>query len=152
MPHGEPSAAEIGALEAQALAAITASKAPPDPNAKPVAKPFEADQRPPPLDPDKRTDPLLVPFVAGSINTLAEPAQIPVFVDQLRSMANISDGAIADLVSDKPLSAAEHKMAASYKARLMNDREWSKKYLSGDQAAVREMTLCNMILVSEVAK
>jgi hypothetical protein len=62
----------------------------------------------------------------------------------------VGDDAIRQLLSDKPISRQEHQLAEQWRNMHFTDADWTKKYLAGDGEAVRQMTLCNIVLASEI--
>jgi hypothetical protein len=72
-------------------------------------------------------------------------ATVPV----LRQMG-IGDDAIRQLLEDMPVSQGEHQLAEQWRHQHMKDADWTKRWLAGEYVAAREMTLCNIILASEI--
>ncbi len=65
--------------------------------------------------------------------------------------AGIPDGAIEELLTGRPVSAAEVKFTKKFQAMRHGDPKWVERLLSGDYEARRELTLMTIILNSEVA-
>ena len=64
--------------------------------------------------------------------------------------AGIDDPAvIRQVLSNETVSREEFEIAKSTKARLLRDHDFSRRYLSGDGEAVRQMTLLNVILTRD---
>jgi hypothetical protein len=74
-----------------------------------------------------------------------QAAAVPV----LRKMG-IGDDAIRQLLEDKPVSRREYQLAEQWRDEHLTNAEWTKKWLAGDAAAAREMTLCSIVLSSEI--
>lgn len=60
--------------------------------------------------------------------------------------------AIKQVFKGEPVSQAEFDAAAAAKKDLMGDSDFVAKWLKGDRAAVRQMTLLNIIAVAGVKK
>jgi hypothetical protein len=58
----------------------------------------------------------------------------------------ISEAAIAQVLQDQPEARVFHDMARQRKAERMGDADWLKRYLTGEFAERKEMTLINIIL------
>jgi hypothetical protein len=67
-----------------------------------------------------------------------------------RDHADLPDEVIDQVKSRQTVSAAEYKAAVQTKQRLLADREWTQKYMNGDRAARREMSLVSIILGSRI--
>jgi hypothetical protein len=74
-----------------------------------------------------------------------QAAAVPV----LRKMG-IGDDAIRQILEDKPVSRREYQLAEQWRNDHLTNAEWTKKWLAGDAAAGREMTLCSIVLASEI--
>jgi hypothetical protein len=79
-------------------------------------------------------------------------------VDNVRTAEFLKGSGIDDpavlrqVLSNEPVSQQEVDAAQSMKNRLTRNLEWTKRYLSGDSEAVRQMTLLNVILTRDVKK
>jgi hypothetical protein len=62
----------------------------------------------------------------------------------------IGDEAIKQLLSDQPVSRREYQLAEQWRNSHMKNAEWTKRWLAGDHDAAREMTLCSIVLASEI--
>lgn len=62
----------------------------------------------------------------------------------------IGDKAIRQLLTDQPISQREHDLAEQWRHQHLKDAEWTKRWLAGDVAAAREMTLCSIVLSSSI--
>lgn len=77
-------------------------------------------------------------------------------VDNIETSKLLREGGVDDpaihrqVLSGEPVSQAEFDAAKSERARLERDHDFQKRYLSGDGAAVRQMTLLNVILTRDV--
>jgi hypothetical protein len=70
-------------------------------------------------------------------------------VPQLRE-AGIDDEAIRQVLTDQPVTKAEHDLAKQQHADRMSDPEFTKRWFGGGRAETREMTLLSIILSSEI--
>jgi hypothetical protein len=64
----------------------------------------------------------------------------------------IRDEVIEQTLRGHEVSAAEYKLVEAWKARQMKDPVFVKSYLSGEAVAREKMTLCNIVLSSEIKK
>jgi hypothetical protein len=71
--------------------------------------------------------------------------------DMLREIGVI-ESAIEQTLRGDPVSAQEFKLVEAHKARLMKDPVFVKAYLSGEPEPREKMTLCNIVLSSEIKK
>lgn len=72
-------------------------------------------------------------------------------VPMLRA-AGISDGAIRQLLEDRPVSRAEYDAVKQFQTARHRDPDWQKRLLAGDHAAGREQLLMSIVLSSEIAE
>ncbi|MDI1343333.1 MAG: hypothetical protein PSV22_04415 [Pseudolabrys sp.] len=106
--------------------------------------------------PDVRIDAALAGAVngGGQIEILDEDN--PFTTSQLASVVanfredNLSDATIKQVIKGEAVSADEHRLAKETLSRLVGDREWAKKLLSGDVGARRDHTLLHIIVNSPV--
>jgi hypothetical protein len=64
----------------------------------------------------------------------------------------IRDDVIEQTLQSPPVTSAEYKLAEAWKARQLKDPVFVKAYLSGDPEAREKMTLCDIVLSSEIKK
>ena len=67
----------------------------------------------------------------------------------LRASGVDDPAVIRQVLTNEKVSQEEFDAAKSTKARLLRDHDFSRRYLSGDGEAVRQMTLLNVILTRE---
>jgi predicted transcriptional regulator len=72
-------------------------------------------------------------------------------VESFREMG-LSDGTIKQAIEGGTVSKEEHGQAKQAMALLMSDAEWSKRLLSGDWSAKRDLQLLSIILNSQVGQ
>ena len=65
--------------------------------------------------------------------------------------ADLPPAVVDQLRNQSPVSRQEYDRASQEKARLMRDKEWTKKLLDGDREANTRWALVNIILGSRVA-
>jgi hypothetical protein len=70
-------------------------------------------------------------------------------VDQLRD-AGFSPKAIEEMFNGKKASRADHEMAKAFQKSRMSDADWTRRLLSGDYTANRELLLCSAVLSAEI--
>jgi hypothetical protein len=70
-------------------------------------------------------------------------------VDQLRD-AGFSAKAVEEMFNGKKATRAEHEMAKAFQKSRTSDPEWTRRLLSGDYEAQRELLLCSAVLSAEV--
>jgi hypothetical protein len=77
-------------------------------------------------------------------------------VDNIHTAAFLRDSGVDEpaiirqVLTGSPVSKQEFEAAQSMKSQLLKDHEFQKLYLSGDGAAVRQMTLLNIVLTRPV--
>jgi hypothetical protein len=59
----------------------------------------------------------------------------------------VSDGAIRELLENKPVTRAEWDALQHFRRSKLGDQEWSKKLLAGDYQARKELALMGIISV-----
>jgi hypothetical protein len=64
----------------------------------------------------------------------------------------ISDDSIRQVLTGQKVSKQERTLVETWKGQRMRDPAWTKLYLAGDPQAVRDMTLANIVISSEVAE
>jgi len=62
----------------------------------------------------------------------------------------LGDTAIREVLTDQKFSAQQHADASAWKQRVLKDEFFVRLYVSGDADAMRQMTVANAILASEV--
>jgi hypothetical protein len=72
-------------------------------------------------------------------------------VPELRSIG-LGDDVIRQVLTDQPVSRAEHAQVKNWHDRALKDRAFTERYLSGDPEAMRLMTLASVVLSSEIAE
>jgi len=77
----------------------------------------------------------------------ADLAQMADAVPFFRELG-IGDGIISELLSDKPSSPLEARLAREWRDRHLKDEAWVKRWNSGDPVARREMVLCSMVIAA----
>jgi hypothetical protein len=72
-------------------------------------------------------------------------------VPELRSIG-LGDDVIRQVLTDQPVSRAEYSQVKNWHDRVLKDRAFTERYLSGDPEAMRLMTLASVVLSSEIAE
>lgn len=72
-------------------------------------------------------------------------------INSFRRVADIPDAVAEQIRQQTPITRAELKLAEQERAKLMADREFVKRLLSGERAARTRMALVNILLGSPVA-
>lgn len=70
-------------------------------------------------------------------------------VEALRA-DGIDDGAIRQLISNEPVSRAEHERVQKWRSEALENPVFTAAYLKGDPASVRMMTNANIVLTSPI--
>jgi hypothetical protein len=76
------------------------------------------------------------------------PIQAQLDVIESFRILGLSDGAIREAFEGTPVSKAELETVRLFRERRLADKEFTKRYLSGDLEARREMTLANIVLTN----
>jgi len=71
-------------------------------------------------------------------------------IQHLRDL-NIEDKQIERLLKDEPISAADRSWVEGYEREMLGNKEFTTRYLSGDLAARREITLIKLHKLRPVA-
>jgi hypothetical protein len=64
----------------------------------------------------------------------------------------INDECIRQTLTGQKCSKQERTLVETWKGQRMRDPVWVKAYLSGDPQAVKDMTLANIVMSSEIAE
>jgi hypothetical protein len=87
-----------------------------------------------------------IPDVPDSgLKTMAGTAEM------LRAIG-IEPGPIRQLLEGYEISQAEHDAVTALKGQLMRSAEFTRNYLAGEPEAVKKMTLCDIVLSSNIKK
>jgi hypothetical protein len=62
----------------------------------------------------------------------------------------LSDDAVREFISGQPTTQEVQDAAKAWKKQHLGDTEWKQKWLSGDAQAIKEMTLCSIILTQAI--
>jgi hypothetical protein len=71
-------------------------------------------------------------------------------IQELRDL-NVEDKQIERLLKDEPISAADRAWVESYERELLGSQDFVKRFLSGDLAARRELTVAKLHKLRPVA-
>jgi hypothetical protein len=106
------------------------------------------------IDADKgRADPQTEMAIAGVLFDGIQPSGhlAKVGTATMLREAGINDtGVIRQVLAGESVTQQERDVAATTKARLMKDEDFTAKYLAGDSEAKRTMTLLNIIVSSSI--
>jgi len=69
-------------------------------------------------------------------------------IGSLQNFADVPEAVQKQLYEGQAVSAEEQKFAQQTKSRLMQDKDWVRKYLDGGRAERQQMVLLNTILTS----
>jgi hypothetical protein len=69
-------------------------------------------------------------------------------IGSLQNFADVPEAVQKQLYEGQAVSAEEQKFAQQTKNRLMQDKDWVRKYLDGGRAERQQMVLLNTILTS----
>jgi hypothetical protein len=87
--------------------------------------------------------PLFQMGVPGQLPIQAQVAE----VDAMRTLG-LSDGAIRQAFEGAPVPKAEFEMVRMLKERLLSDKEFIEKFLSGNMEAARQFKLINIVMTN----
>jgi hypothetical protein len=87
--------------------------------------------------------PLFQMGVPGQLPIQAQVAE----VDAMRTLG-LSDGAIRQAFEGTPVPKAEYEMVRMLKERLLSDKDFIEKFLSGNMEAARQMKLVQIVLTN----
>lgn len=79
----------------------------------------------------------------------SEELQLSRSASMLRGLG-LSDDAVREAISDSTTSQEIHDAAKAWKAQHLSDQDWVKRWLNGDAEAIKEMTLCGILLTQPI--
>ena len=80
------------------------------------------------------------------------PEDRAAMIGSIQGFADVPETVQRQLYQGEAVSAEEQKWAKQQRSLLMQDREWSRRYLDGGRAERQQMVLLNTILTSPTKK